>query len=208
MRPVEATGYILTGGRSSRFGSDKALHPVRGRPMALRVADALSLCARPVIVVGKPSVHGPLGLPVIEDRIAGFGPLGGIVSALGHASTGWILVAACDMPWLTTEPLRQLLAAAGRTRAMAVLPRTPDGRLQPLCAAYAKAGHGPLATALLAGTLKVTDALRNLDWETLDVPSNRPFANINRRADLAEARASGPVSRPVPPRAGRGRCDS
>ncbi len=185
MRPVLAEGYVLTGGKSSRFGADKALHPVAGRPMALHVADALRSCTRSVTVVGDPCRHAPLGLPVIPDRMAGAGPLAGIVTALASAGTPWILVAACDMPRLTAAPLRNLLRAALASDAAALLPRTPDRRLQPLCAAYSKQAYGPLSNALQTGTRKVMDAVEQVAWEALDVSDGRPFANVNRLADLA-----------------------
>ena len=182
---MQAEGYVLTGGKSSRFGSDKALYCLRGRPMALRVADVLRALVHPVTLVGDPVTYRSLGLPVIPDRIAGAGPLAGIVSSLENASAPWILVAACDMPRLSTPPLKSLLEFAARSNAAAVLPRTPDGRLQPLCAVYGQAALDPLAAALRAGTRKVTEAVRGLAWKTLDVDDGSPFANINRPRDLA-----------------------
>ena len=41
LRGPAAPGFILAGGRSSRFGAEKACHPVEGIPMALRVAAAM-----------------------------------------------------------------------------------------------------------------------------------------------------------------------
>lgn len=184
MRPMQAEGFVLTGGRSSRFGSDKALFPFRGRPMALRVADALQTLVHPVTLVGDPATYGSLGLPVIPDQMAGAGPLAGIVASLEHASAPWILVAACDMPKLRAAPLKSLLEVAARSNVAAVMPRTPDGHLQPLCAMYSQQALVPLATALRAGTRKVTEAVSSLAWKTLEVEDGSPFTNINRPRDL------------------------
>ena len=76
---------MLTGGRSSRFGSDKALHPFRGKAMALWVAEAMLAHVPTVTFVGNPDLHRSLGMPVIPDPMPGAGPLGGIVAALAHA---------------------------------------------------------------------------------------------------------------------------
>lgn len=192
-----AEGYVLTGGKSSRFGADKALHAVDGRPMALHVVDALRSCTQSVTVVGDPDRHAPLGLPVIPDRIAGAGPLAGIVTALASAGTSWIIVAACDMPRLTAAPLRQLLRAAFASEAAAVLPRTPDRRLQPLCAAYSKEAYRPLSKALQGGVWKVIDAVEQISWEPLDLSDGRPFANVNRLADLAALDRARPIRPPI-----------
>ena len=50
---IAFAGAVLTGGRSSRMGQDKATLPVDGVPMAARVAGALRRAgAEPVLAVG------------------------------------------------------------------------------------------------------------------------------------------------------------
>lgn len=181
---IEATGYVLVGGRSSRFGSSKALHQLGGTAMALRVADVLAKRACAVTLVGDPESYGALGMPVIEDRIKGAGPLSGIVAALQHSHQQWCIVAACDMPLVNAAVVDQLLSAAGATSVDAIVPQTPDGRLQPLFAAYAKSGLAALERTLLQGTRKVTDALDSVQWVKLPVDDARSFANVNRPSDL------------------------
>ena len=177
-------GYVLAGGNSSRFGSDKATHPVDGKPMALWVAEALSRYAAPITLVGTRELHAGLGLPLIQDSVVGAGPLAGIVTALANAHKPWCLIAACDMPWLGSAPLDSLVRKAGRATSQAILVQTPDGRVQPLCALYARAAHEPLNRALGMGIRKVTDALDGIAWEVLKVNDSPPFTNVNRVKDL------------------------
>lgn len=184
---IKASGYVLVGGRSSRFGSPKALHLLGGRAMALRVAEALASRVMAVTLVGDPDQYGLLGMPVIADRIERAGPLAGIVAALHHTPQEWCLVAACDMPFVGAGIVDQLLAAIATTTADAIIPQTPDGRLQPLFAAYSKSGLKALEHALLRGTRKVTDALECVNWAKLSVDDARSFANVNRPSDLAAA---------------------
>ena len=205
MHQMLAEGFVLTGGRSSRFGSDKALHVVDGLPMALHVARALRTCTRSVTLVGDPGRHASLGLPVVPDRIADAGPLGGIVTALSGAESPWILVVACDMPQLTAPPLQRLLRAASSSQAAAVLPRTPDLRIQPLCAAYSKHSYGPLRNALRSGIRKVMEAVERIAWEPLDYRDAGPFANVNRLTDLAGLGRNRPLSTSSRRRGARGR---
>lgn len=180
----EAEAFILVGGRSSRFGSEKALFEIDGRAMVLRVADALSPYLATVTLVGHSAKCQNLGLPLIPDTVTGAGPLGGIVSALEHAHAPRCLVVGCDMPLLASAPLALLLKEAARTDAEALVPRTPDGRLQPLCAVYAKRAREPLSRALRAGERKITEALAWVNWKPLPVDEATPFANINRMSDL------------------------
>ncbi len=89
-------GAVIAGGKSSRFGSDKALARLRGRPLIDRVAETLGEQTAEVIVVGR--AHE--GLEGIADRPApGMGPLGGIAAALFEArARGYaaVLTAPCD----------------------------------------------------------------------------------------------------------------
>ncbi len=178
------TGYVLVGGRSSRFGSDKALHPVRGRPMAVVVASALREHVTGVTLVGDTVAYAGLGFPIIPDAAEGTGPLGGIVAALQHSRSAWCLVAACDMPKLASAPFTAMFLEAASCHADAVVPKTPDGRLQPLLALYSRSAAEPLALALQQGRWKLSEALDTIAWRELPVEKQDPFTNINRVSDL------------------------
>lgn len=180
----ETEAFILVGGRSSRFGSDKALFEIDGRAMVLRVADALRPHVVTVTLVGHSAEYENLGLPLIPDLVEGAGPLGGIVSALEHAKAPRCLVVGCDMPLLASAPLALLLKKAASANVDALVPRTPDGRLQPLCAVYAKRAREPLSQALRAGERKITNALARVNWRQFRVNDPTPFSNINRMSDL------------------------
>jgi molybdopterin-guanine dinucleotide biosynthesis protein A len=90
-------GVILAGGRSSRFGADKALALVEGKPLIAHVADALGGQCAEVAVSGR--AWG--GLRELADHPApGLGPMGGLCAALHHAqAVGFdaILCAPCDL---------------------------------------------------------------------------------------------------------------
>lgn len=73
---VQVPVYILAGGRSSRFGSDKARAALHGRPMIVRIAELLRPVAESMIVVAEQSdKYADLGLLTIADAIPGQGPL-------------------------------------------------------------------------------------------------------------------------------------
>lgn len=75
-------GAVLAGGRSTRFGSDKALAELGGRTLLARAVDALTLHCDAVVVVGREEAPAPT-LP--DWPRADMGPLGGIAAALHHA---------------------------------------------------------------------------------------------------------------------------
>ncbi|MEX2552166.1 MAG: molybdenum cofactor guanylyltransferase [Actinomycetota bacterium] len=128
-------GLLLTGGRSSRMGGDKALMTVGGVDLAERVATALLGIADPVWVAGPLPIHG---LEAVADP--GRGPLVALVAAwqrlTAQGHKGSVLLAACDLPFVTSEFFGFLVDNLGD--ADAVCP-VADGRDQPLAACYAPA---------------------------------------------------------------------
>jgi len=61
--PKNRAGWVLTGGRSSRMGVDKALVPIDGQPLALRVAVEVAKVCSSVSLVGDPQKYPPWGYP-------------------------------------------------------------------------------------------------------------------------------------------------
>jgi molybdopterin-guanine dinucleotide biosynthesis protein A len=186
----DVAGYILVGGKSSRFGRDKALVEVGGRPLALRVVDALSPVTGAVTLVGSPEKYRRLGLRVIPDPLADFGPLAGILAALDDSQSAWNLLLACDMPRVTAGFLTFLLDRARESDADIVLPVDAEGCAEPLCAAYALASREGIRRAVEQGTRKVTAAFGGLRVRQLPPAEyaefdgdGQLFANVNTPAE-------------------------
>ena len=176
-------GFVLVGGKSSRMGCNKALMSFRKRPLAEQVAEQLRIVTNDVRLIGQVDTYGPLGYPVVEDLFKGCGPLGGIHAALSATRAQWNLVVACDMPEVTAEFLRLLIARAEAGSADAVIPAGPDGRPEPLCAAYHRGSLPEITNALEAGTFKVMSGLSRLKVDAWRVPDARYFHNLNTPQD-------------------------
>lgn len=155
-------GVVLAGGRSTRMGSDKAGLEWHGEPLAARLAAVVGEAARrvspgppgPVVVVRSPGQELPRlpeGTEVVEDAVAGRGPLEGLRAGLTAVSgrAGVALVAPTDLPLLVPEVLERLHASL-RPGVDVVVPRGPDG-LQPLVGAFRVALAGLAAELLAAG---------------------------------------------------------
>src|ERR1035437_1135009 len=146
------SGYVLAGGRSSRMGRDKARLPFRGCDLVSAVAAAVASAAGNVTLVGHPE------LPSIPDRYPDGGPLGGILTALDHTAADWNLIVACDMPEVTADFLKGLLARAMWSPADVLLPYGPHGLPEPLCAVYRRRAGAVMEDHLARGVRRVTDA--------------------------------------------------
>jgi molybdenum cofactor guanylyltransferase len=193
-----ATPIVLAGGAGTRLGGvNKALVEVGGR----RVVDRLLAALRPlggdiVLVNNDGSLAGIPGTRVVPDAEPGAGPLMGLYSGLQAVTTPLAVAVACDLPFVSTDLLRGLLALAeGYDAVVPVLGEQPE----PLHAVYRAACAPAIQNALAQGRKRVNsffddvrvryvreDELRAWD------PELRSFLNVNRPDDLARARALTP----------------
>jgi molybdopterin-guanine dinucleotide biosynthesis protein A len=195
---INAEGYILVGGASSRFGADKALTKLNGQPMYARMAALLRSLAISSILIGDPGKYGNFGLTCVYDKWPGEGPLGGIITALRRTqltdSTDYNLIVSCDMPFLTAKWLHHILRTAFKSEADVVLAKSKHG-FEPLCAVWRTASCDAVEAQFKRGVRKVTEAIGNLksqvldekDWKRFD-SAGRLFWNMNTVADYEEAR--------------------
>ncbi|MGD9631584.1 MAG: molybdenum cofactor guanylyltransferase [Pyrinomonadaceae bacterium] len=133
---IEVRPYILIGGRSSRFGRDKATFEFEGEILAARAARIAETAFEGTAAKFVSRTNGNfLDRAMIADVYPGRGAAGAIHAALADASTGWIFVLACDLPLVTPEFIRALYKLIDDEHGC-VVPVQPDGRWQPLCAFY------------------------------------------------------------------------
>ena len=131
-------GFILTGGASSRMGTDKARLSLGGLTFLERIAGALQSIAPDISVVSARPETFALSLPVVADIHRDCGALGGLHAALRACRASWAAIVSCDLPFVTGE-LFARLAEFRNEETDAVAPVQTDGRPQPLCALYSPA---------------------------------------------------------------------
>lgn len=180
--------YILAGGRSRRFGSDKARALVDDRPLIVRVVHATAALGPPVTVVGRAGEYEDLGLRTIGDDPPGVGPIGGLAAALADAASRdaqWLLLLSCDFVTLKPQWLRQLRDKAGEP-AQAVVFR--GEHVEPLCALYHVSAITPTREAIAAGDGALHRLLGRLHCRYLPLPDDWPeLAHVNTPAELQRA---------------------
>jgi molybdopterin-guanine dinucleotide biosynthesis protein A len=168
MPEMAAAGYVLAGGASRRMGRDKALLPFQGLTLIEWIAAEVQAAAGSVSIAGNPHLYAHLPFRVIPDLRPGCGPLAGLESAFEDTDAEWILASACDMPTVNRALFRKLLDRADN-RSDAVIPRTPDGRLHPLCAAYRRTALPHIRGALDQSRYRVLDAMKSLRIDELAI---------------------------------------
>ncbi|CAL9513071.1 NTP transferase domain-containing protein [Streptomyces sp. enrichment culture] len=132
---VAYDAVVLAGGAARRLGgADKPGVRVGGRPLLDRVLAACAT-ARTTVVVAAPR---PTARPVTwarEDPPGG-GPLAALDAGLRHTTAEHVVVVSADLPFLDERTVGRLLDTLRASGADGVLLTDPDGRDQPLVAAY------------------------------------------------------------------------
>lgn len=112
LHPTDVSALILTGGKSSRMGTNKALLPLGEENTITRIVHvAKAHCEKVVLATNEPEKYESLALPCVQDVYKEKGPLGGLHSGLYAVETNWALVFPCDLPLVAVEYLQPLLEA-------------------------------------------------------------------------------------------------
>ncbi|HRK31247.1 MAG TPA: molybdenum cofactor guanylyltransferase [Tepidisphaeraceae bacterium] len=182
---ISVPAYILAGGNSSRFGSDKARAIVHGIPLISGIDAALRESCSAVTVVGRhANQYSDLGLQTIADRCADQGPLGGLDAALADRSDGWLLLTSCDFVKIEQSWISRL--SCGRRDRPAVAFR--GARWEPLFALYNTEVAAVVSRHLQEGTLAMWRLLDEVNATALPLPDDWPtLAHVNSELELRQA---------------------
>ncbi len=193
----EILGVVMAGGRSTRYGSDKAFADLGGISLVQRAASSLRpVAGRVVVVANDVERHAMEGLLVRPDLVPGIGPLGGLHTAVAwaaeEASRG-VAVLATDMPFVPASLLDDL---AGRlSPGAAVVPASTGPRgFEPLCAAYDVGCLPAIEAAVARGDRAVISFFQDIELRIVDLAvvsshgdPEKMFFNVNRPEDHLRA---------------------
>ena len=171
---------ILAGGKGFRLGgAAKGLLLYEGVPLIAR-ALVLGELAQESIIVSSDPAYDRFGLRRVEDVESGRGAPGGVVTALLACRTPWALVVACDMPFVTLDAVRMLLAAGKED----VICFTRDGENEPLLAIY-RASLGARWRPQLASNPSLRGLLATVGVRALAPQDPHTLDSINTAEQLA-----------------------
>jgi molybdopterin-guanine dinucleotide biosynthesis protein A len=186
----ESAAFILTGGKSSRMGADKAFLKMGGKTLLDIARELAAQVCKSVSVVGDRTRFGP---EAIEDIFPDSGPLGGIHAALSKTTADLNLVLAVDTPFLDPRFLSWMLDEATSSQAVVTFPKLATG-YQPLCAVYRKSFKDVAEEALKSGRFKIDPLYDKVDTRPITdgelkqlAFDSRMFDNLNTRADFDRA---------------------
>lgn len=190
----EITAIIAAGGKSSRFGEDKAGFAIDGEPLVKRVyrnAEAVAdfiWIGLPQEADGEPAKWAEIRRTcmVLEDQPPGIGPLGTLHPALKSCPTPWLLFLACDLPGLRGEDLRLLVEAADGNHEV-VAAAGPDGRPQPMVGIYRSDLAARVEAQILGGHYSLHGLLDRCRVKKVALPASSVH-NMNTPEDTPRHR--------------------
>ncbi|MUP38544.1 molybdenum cofactor guanylyltransferase [Labilibaculum euxinus] len=181
-------GIVLSGGKSSRMGSEKGLVEWKGKRLIEYSIEALQPICDQLVISSNMECYNYLGYPIIEDEIKDCGPLGGIYSCMKAVKADYYLVISCDVPnvsFLLFADLLKNIAAFD-----AIFPIDKDDRKQPLIAVYGSSCKNIIEKELFQGNFKMMKLLDLLQTGTFQISEELPYynskmlSNVNSPKDI------------------------
>jgi molybdopterin-guanine dinucleotide biosynthesis protein A len=196
MMQIDVTGVLLAGGKSRRMGEDKRYLVVGDQTLLERGLSALRAIFQDVLVViAQDSPPLDAEVRVVRDLVPDCGSLGGLYTGLMQATTPYIFVVACDMPFLDPAVIAQFTS---RSATADIVMGKLAARLHPMHALYGKRCLPIVEQMVQAQQLKIQEMVSQAslrvryvteaDLLSID-PSGRSFQNVNTPADLEMVRS-------------------
>lgn len=184
--PLKA--LLLTGGKSTRMGQDKAFLEYHGKPQINYMYDLLKSRVGEVFISCRDKAEYPgfADGDYLEDRLEGFGPLGGIVTAQAEdAKCAWLVVAV-DLPFVNEKVLDELLSKRNHFKAATAFKSNFQEFPEPLMTIYEPHSRHRIFKFLGLGYSCPRKVLINSNVELLDQGNPRWLDNANTPEEFEE----------------------
>ncbi len=174
-------GYILTGGFSRRFGSDKALAKINNQTFTEELFSTFAPIFKLVSVVGKKKYFS--SIPFVEDALDIQCPLVGVYTALKHSDSEWNFILNVDMPLINIEVVKFLISEYDE-KSRVIVPKLDD-KLYPLCAFFHSSLQQPILNSISNKSYKLTKFIESVPHTIVPITNqSHKFVNVNTINDL------------------------
>ena len=175
MKTNNINAYILTGGSSRRFGSDKASYNINGTSFIDQIHENLESDFKTIYSVGKKSY---------SERVYSQAAIVGIISALRHSIFDWSFIISVDMPLITSEVVNKLIKKNTQDNNNLII-ATVNKKLYPLFGFYHQDCLVHLENAYSVKNYILKDVLKSLSQSVIDLSNYyEELTNVNTREHL------------------------
>ena len=184
------TGIILSGGKNSRMGVNKAFLEMNGVRLIDHILSVYrKIFSEIIIVTNEPLAYTEFpDTMIVTDIYKGKGSLGGIYTGLFYARNDYAFVAACDMPSLNIDFILFMMEQIGNYEI--VVPELSEG-FQALHAIYSRRCLPAIKKMILADKLKISGLFKDIRSSKITEDKIKPFnqdgrlfLNLNTPEDL------------------------
>ena len=179
---IPISAFILIGGKSERFGSEKWRANINGKSVLDRIWDGC-MYFEERIVIGKEKPKD-FKKPFICDQLEIQAPINGLYTAIQHAKDDWIQLVSCDLPLIDADVF-QILWNTKTQESDAVIPLT-NNRHQVTCALYHRRILNYLESAIYENDFSLLSLIKNLKITKVNFNSDKRFWNMNTKKNLGE----------------------
>ena len=162
---MQITGIILSGGQSTRMGTDKALIQINGKTLLENIIQICQPVCTQIIISSNNAAHEKFGYKIVPDEIKNCGPLGGIYSCLKKSETDWNFVISVDAAFVEPDFVSFLVSETGNYDAVA--PAHAFGK-EPLIAMYHKNSLSEIMKMLDSKNYKMNNLLNSINTKFVD----------------------------------------
>lgn len=188
MKPTKKMlGLILAGGQSKRMGEDKGLVLYKGKPLISYPIDLLKQLCQNIVISANNESYEKLGYPVLQDKIKGIGPLGGMYSAFVKYSPTSIFVLPCDVPEMGIDFAKKLINL-GNSYDISVA--SFRGRIEPLIGIYQDSVLNAIEQQIKYKNYKIQNLIKRCNSHVYETSSDtsfngqKLFKNVNYPNDV------------------------
>ena len=176
-------GVVISGGKSSRMGTDKSLLLWNNKPFYLHAAEILAPFCSEIYVSCNVSQSNNYILPVIIDKYGSYGPISGVLSSMHALSGHSIITLPCDMPELSEGIINEMISS-NKERLDGVFLKDDNNQLEPMLAIYNPTIYSKLLAWYDSGKYslkKFIESCDNISYLTLDMHT---LINLNTPTEL------------------------
>lgn len=185
---------ILSGGKSTRMGTDKGSLLLNEKSFVDSLVNGMQGADEILLSVGEEDIYSA-GIRHIHDEYKECGPMGGVHKAIKEAANDWVFAVACDMPLMDRAFADSLLDEGLKVKpeAKVILPMGKDGRLHMLGGFYHRSLFSLFEKKLESGERKMRSLLgetESIVLPVLDYENGIKLNNINTEEDYLELKDS------------------
>ncbi|MPQ47892.1 NTP transferase domain-containing protein [Marinifilum sp. N1E240] len=175
IKEKKIVGIILSGGKSSRMGTEKGLVAWNGKPLIEYSLECIRGICDQIVISSNKNCYNYLNLPVINDEIKECGPIGGIYSCMKKIKADLYLVISCDVPNVPTQLFTDMIGDI--EDADLICPIDDSNRKQPLISVYSANCLSILTSELMDGNYKMMRLLDLLKVKLFQISPNLDYYN-------------------------------